>query len=74
MSSEPQEIGVRGDCGPALLYVHHGVGLGGTSTFVDREAVTDPRERALCRAVLLHALALLDASEPAHTRTARPGT
>ncbi|MCI3153206.1 hypothetical protein ELQ39_15845 [Streptomyces sp. GB4-14] len=33
-------------------------------THIDRVPVTDPRERAICRALLLHALALLDASEP----------
>ena len=32
---------------------------------VDREAPEDPRERAICRALLLHALRLLEASEPA---------
>ncbi|WP_405554297.1 hypothetical protein [Streptomyces sp. NBC_01171] len=30
---------------------------------VDRHAPTDPRERALCRALLTHALRLLDESE-----------
>lgn len=37
---------------------------------VDTVATLDPRERAICRALLHHALALLDASEPAST-TAR---
>lgn len=32
-------------------------------TPVDTTAPIDPRERAICRALLLHALALLDASE-----------
>lgn len=38
---------------------------------VDREAPEDPRERAICRALLLHALALLDASEPARRDAVR---
>jgi hypothetical protein len=33
-------------------------------TPVDVMSPTDPRERAICRALLQHALALLDASEP----------
>lgn len=51
--------------GPALLYRSsrdpQGVRL---IAHVDHQAVEDPRERALCRALLLHALSLLDASEP----------
>lgn len=56
------DIGIKGDCGPTLLYVHteHG-----SSTFVDKTAPTDPRERALCRALLVHALTVLDAAEQA---------
>jgi hypothetical protein len=34
-----------------------------THALIDREALTDPRERAICRALLLHALALLEATE-----------
>jgi hypothetical protein len=30
---------------------------------IDREALDNPRERAICRALLLHAIALLDESE-----------
>ncbi|MFI8448213.1 hypothetical protein [Streptomyces erythrochromogenes] len=37
---------------------------GDTWTAIDVMAVTDPRERAICRALLQHALTLLDASEP----------
>lgn len=51
--------------GPALLYV--GCERGdGTSTVnrLDLQAVEDPRERALCRALLAHALAELDRTEP----------
>lgn len=37
----------------------------GTYTAIDTEAVTDERERAICRALLDHALKLLDtADEP----------
>ncbi|MGW6566464.1 hypothetical protein [Streptomyces sp. NPDC054975] len=53
------------DGGPALIYV------GSTDAqdvrlinYADRGAIEDPRERALCRALLVHALALLDATEP----------
>lgn len=55
------DISLRGDCGPALLYVHTDEG---SSSFVDKQPPDDPRERAICRALLLHALALLDATEP----------
>ena len=34
----------------------------------DLETPTDPRERAIFRAILQHALAILDASEPARAR------
>lgn len=50
--------------GPALTYIgapHEGTQ---TSLRVDMRALEDPRERAICRALLHHALALLDASEP----------
>lgn len=63
------DIGINGDCGPTLLYVHTDPG---SSTFVDKKPLDDPRERALCRALLLHALALLDETEPAR-RTAASG-
>ncbi|MFG2412318.1 hypothetical protein [Streptomyces goshikiensis] len=51
---------------PALTY-HAAGGPDGTSTDyrIDLTAPTDLRERAICRALLQHALALLDASEPA---------
>ena len=62
------DIGVRGDCGPTLLYVHTDAG---SSTFVDKQPPDDPRERAICRALLLHALALLEATEPARGTDAR---
>lgn len=49
------------DQGPSLVYAHtdrSGV------TAIDRMAPSDARERAVCRGLLQHALALLDASEP----------
>lgn len=53
---------------PALTY-HGSENLDGTHTIhpVDRSVPEDPRERAICRALLQHALALLDASEPTST-------
>ncbi|MFE6080009.1 hypothetical protein [Streptomyces virginiae] len=50
---------------PALTY-HGSENLDGTHTTypVDRYVPDDPRERAICRALLQHALNLLDASEP----------
>ena len=52
--------------GPHLVY-RSTRGPNGTRThyLVDTAPPDDPRERAICRALLLHALALLDASEPA---------
>jgi len=51
--------------GPVLTYTST-LNDDGTqeSIHIDRVPVADPRERALCRALLLHAIALLDASEP----------
>jgi hypothetical protein len=63
------DIGLRGDCGPTLLYVHTDEG---SSTFVDKQPPADPRERAICRALLLHALALLDETEPARHAATGP--
>jgi hypothetical protein len=50
--------------GPALLYVSS-PGQDGTQSVarVDLNAVETQRERALCRALLHHALALLDEAE-----------
>jgi hypothetical protein len=52
--------------GPALLYVSS-VDNRGTQAVqrADQEALDYPRERSLCRALLRHALDLLDATEPA---------
>lgn len=53
--------------GPTLVYsgtLHQG---SHRALRVDLDSPEDPRERALCRALLHHALTLLDASEPART-------
>lgn len=51
--------------GPAVFYVStSGPNAAQSVQRLDLEAVSDPRERAVCRALLHHALALLDASEP----------
>ncbi|MDX3637795.1 hypothetical protein PV728_48005 [Streptomyces europaeiscabiei] len=51
--------------GPHLVY-RSARDLNGTRmhSLIDIAAPEDPRERAICRALLLHALALLEASEP----------
>lgn len=51
--------------GPALQYTSslHDNGTQSVQR-IDLEPPNDPRERAICRALLHHALALLDASEP----------
>jgi hypothetical protein len=51
---------VSSEIGPALVYCHTDRG---SVTAVDHQPPSDPRERAVCRALLLHALALLDAAE-----------
>ena len=54
--------------GPALLYTSSVDNQGTQAVLrVDRDSPTDPRERALCRALLSHALSLLDATEPPRT-------
>lgn len=52
--------------GPHLVY-RSARDLNGTRMhyLIDMAAPEDPRERAICRALLTHALALLDATEPA---------
>ncbi|MFJ7297620.1 hypothetical protein [Streptomyces collinus] len=57
--------------GPALFYVStSGPDTTQSVQRLDLGAVHDPRERAVCRALLHHALALLDATEPT-TRAGR---
>lgn len=81
-SADGQTIGWRGEnyvrqdalvmpilTGPSLLYTGSVDNRGlRAARRIDQEAmdVDDPRERALCRALLCHALALLDATEPTH--------
>ncbi|MET7809820.1 hypothetical protein ABZT26_03035 [Streptomyces sp. NPDC005395] len=57
-----RESGVPGSGGPELLYVHDQGRP--QASIVNLRPVTDPRERAQCRSLLLQALTLLDASEP----------
>lgn len=60
----PDDVTIPAGRGPILVFTSpNGQGLGVNTTFVDREAVQDPRERAICRALLLHALSLLDQAE-----------
>jgi hypothetical protein len=62
------DITIPAQRGPALYYVGSERGDGtSTVTAIDKQPVEDPRERALCRALLTHALAELDRSEPART-------
>lgn len=50
--------------GPGLYYAGSEQPDGtSTVTRIDRQPPEDPRERALCRALLTHALALLDETE-----------
>lgn len=58
--------------GPAIHYTSSLDNQGTQSVQrIDLDAPSDPRERAICRALLHHALALLDATEP--TRKAPVG-
>ncbi|MFI5687857.1 hypothetical protein [Streptomyces sp. NPDC051636] len=58
--------------GPHLVY-RSTRDLDGTRThyLIDMAAPEDPRERAICRALLQHALSLLDATEPARRTAVR---
>ncbi|MFF0143565.1 hypothetical protein ACFYRN_45180 [Streptomyces sp. NPDC005227] len=57
------------DPGPHLVYRTARSNDVRTHVLVDREALDDPRERAICRALLLHALSLLEDSEPSRLVT-----
>lgn len=59
--------------GPAIWYAStpDSSGPGQSVQRIDLDAPADHRERAICRSLLHHALALLDATEP--TRTAPRG-
>ncbi|MEV0112807.1 hypothetical protein AB0H77_06060 [Streptomyces sp. NPDC050844] len=58
--------------GPHLVY-RSAVDSDGTRlhALIDQEPISNPRERAICRALLQHALLLLDASEPTRPVAAR---
>jgi hypothetical protein len=59
--------------GPALFYVTTQQADATQSVQrIDLDYTGDPRERAICRALLHHALALLDASEPARRAPSGP--
>ena len=60
--------------GPALLYVTSPDADGVSRVIeVDREPVTDARERAILKGLLYHAIRLLEASEPSRgTAVSRP--
>lgn len=49
--------------GPGLTYTSAASAGTWTTTPVDHQAVSTPRDRAICRALLKHALSLLDAAE-----------
>ncbi|MCL8016900.1 hypothetical protein [Streptomyces sp. AS02] len=76
-STEGDGTGLPVITGPAIHYTSSPDNLGmQTVQRIDLDAPGDPRERAICRALLHHALALLDASEPARRapgmQTGRP--
>lgn len=59
------DITIPAQRGPGLYYVSTERFDGTVETAaIDRAAVEDPRERALCRALLTHALAEIDRTEP----------
>ncbi len=59
-------VHIPGQRTPALYYASSEAGDGThTVVRVDKLPPEDPRERALCRALLTHALALLDQTEGA---------
>lgn len=58
------DLTISAQRGPALYYASTEASDGtATVTRVDRQPPEDPRERALCRGLLQHALALLDQAE-----------
>jgi hypothetical protein len=60
VAQEPPGFFITPNIAPRLVYAHSD---GQSTTNVDRIPVDDPRERALCRALLTHALQLLDELE-----------
>lgn len=61
--STPADIAIPAGRGPSLIYTYPDGHDTTSVVLVDRIAVDNPRERAICRALLLHALTLLDAAE-----------
>lgn len=58
------DVTIPAQRGPALYYTGSEQGDGtATVTRIDVATVTDPRERALCRGLLTHALRLLNQTE-----------
>ena len=61
------DITIPGQRTPALYYAGTENPDGTTTvTRIDLKPVADPRERALCRALLMQALAELDAADGSH--------
>ncbi|GGZ83199.1 hypothetical protein [Streptomyces rubiginosohelvolus] len=56
----PAAFTVTAERGPCLIYASS---TGDAITLVDQMVVSSPRERAICRALLVHSLALLDGTE-----------
>lgn len=66
MSPVASDITLPAQRGPGLYYASSEQPDGtSTVTRIDKQPPEDPRERALCRALLMHALALLDRAEGA---------
>ncbi|WP_394436209.1 hypothetical protein [Streptomyces sp. SGAir0957] len=57
--------------GPTLAYATTSDTGDRIVQYIDRAAVEDPRERAICRALLQHAMDLLDRTEPSRPVAAR---
>ncbi|MET9055259.1 hypothetical protein ABZW50_29340 [Streptomyces bacillaris] len=56
----PAAFTVTAERGPCVIYASS---TGDAITLVDQMVVSDPRERAICRALLVHALALIDGAK-----------
>jgi hypothetical protein len=56
------DVTLRSDDAPALVFISRD-GSQVSVELVDQAAPVDPRARAICRALLLHALTLLDTAE-----------
>jgi hypothetical protein len=56
------DVTINADYAPALVFISRD-GANTDVALVDRAAPVGARDRAICRALLLHALSLLDAAE-----------